>query len=152
MSTETIEHAVLKQLSDTGMIKSVTAVADGDSWRLVFTVGNTSKVLKARNSQSIRAFRKLETLSRYLKEEFNINHYEVDQTNYDPSQKSLSRPERSKRLKEIHQAADYDKWFRSQVQEAVDEVNTGVNKLYSTEEVKDSTRAAMEKARRKNQV
>lgn len=147
MAIDTIEHNVLKQLAGTGHIKSATAVADGDSWSLVFQIGSVLKTLKARDSKNVRAFRKLETLGKYLGE-LGIEHYEVDQSNYDPAQCSLRRPDKAKALKAAHQAAAYDKWFRAQVQEAVDEVERG-GELFTTEAVRDSTTAIIENARRK---
>lgn len=126
MSNETIEHAVLKQLAGTGHIKSATAVAQGDSWSLVFQIGSVLKTLKARDSKDVRAFRKLETLGKYLNE-LDIHHYAVDQSEYNPAMRSRRRLDKSKALKEVHRAAAYDKWFRQQVQASQDDLKNGTH-------------------------
>lgn len=126
MSLDTIEHNILKQLAGTGHIKKATAVANGDSWSLVFKIGSVLKTLKARDSKNVRAFRKLETLGKYLGE-LGIQHYEVDQSNYDSSQRSRRRPDKAQVLKNAHQAAAYDKWFKAEVQASLDDIKNGTD-------------------------
>jgi hypothetical protein len=52
-----------------------------------------------------------------------VAKYEVDATDYDSAALKLSRSNvgAGERMKAAHEAAAYDKWFRAQVQEALDD-------------------------------
>lgn len=120
MATDTITHTTLKELVEAGAVRQACAVAFGDRWGLVFSYGGVEKTLRSKNSQNVRSWANLNSVAKYLAE-LGIRKFETDATNYDPSQKTLSRPDKSAALKRAHEAAEYDRWFREQVQEALDD-------------------------------
>ncbi|MGO8655861.1 hypothetical protein ACC771_09250, partial [Rhizobium ruizarguesonis] len=50
-----------------------------------------------------------------------ISKFDVDAANYAPG--TASRPDRAAALRRTHKAAEYDKWFREQVGEAIREAD-----------------------------
>lgn len=103
MNTNTLNHNALTHLVEANAINSATATADGDTWALNILVGDTDKTVMAKNSGKARIWRKLDTLARYL-QKMGINKFQIDVSNYDPSQKSLTRPDSASTLKRTHRA------------------------------------------------
>ncbi len=88
--------------------------------------GKTERVLAAQRSNQVRIFRKLETLVEYLKG-IGIPRFEVDAVHYDPhSATAIKRPDRAAAMKDAHAAAAYTKWFKAEVQEALDDTSPTV--------------------------
>ena len=125
MNSETITHTTLKELVEAGAIRRACAVAFGDRWGLVFSYGGVEKTLRSKNGHKVRNWANLNSVAKYLAE-LGIRKFETDATNYDPNQKTLTRPDQSVALKKAHQAAEYDKWFREQVQAAIDDPRPSV--------------------------
>ncbi len=120
MSAETITQDTLRELLAAGAIHEAVALADGSRWSLVVRYGGIERVLAARRSRKPRSWAHLDSLVRYLGE-LGIRQFSTDARNYDPSQPGQKRPDRAKALRQAHEAAEYDRWFREQVQEALDD-------------------------------
>jgi len=120
MNPETITHNTLKELAAAGAIRQASAVALGDRWSVVVTYGGTHKTLAARNSQNIRSWANLNSLTKYLTE-LGIKRFETDASQYDPKHKTQTRPDKSKTLKQVHEAATYQKWFKERVESSIND-------------------------------
>ncbi len=101
-TSNTINHNALKHLIEAHSVKVATAVAEGDTWILTVVAGDIKKTVMAKNSGKARIWRKLETLTKYLKG-LGLDHFIIDATNFDPSLKSLQRPDSAAILKRTHQ-------------------------------------------------
>ncbi len=80
----TINHNALKHLIEANSVKSATAVAEGDTWILQVVAGDTKKTVMAKNSGKPRIWRKLETLTKYLKG-LGLDYFIIDASNFDPT-------------------------------------------------------------------
>lgn len=121
MTTETIDHTSLSHLVEAGAVRAAQVIGQAGGWAIVIKYGMNERPLAAQRSGQVRLFKKLETLVSYLKD-LGINRFDVDAGQYDPaSLKTHSRPDRSQALKEAHQAAAYERWFRDQVQASIDD-------------------------------
>lgn len=98
-----INHSTLKLLIEAGAITSTTAFAEADQWMLKIGFGDTEKTVLAKNSGKARIWRKLDTLAKYLSE-LGISKFEINMIDYDPSQKTLTRPDSAAILKQAHKA------------------------------------------------
>ena len=127
MSTEMIDHATLTQLVELGSVKAAHVIGQAGGWGVVIRYGRTQSQLAASRSRQARLFKRLETLVAYLKD-LGISSFDVDAANYNlATAKTYSRPDRAKALKQAHQAAAHDKWFREQVEIGLaeaDDLNT----------------------------
>ncbi len=63
--------------------------------------------------------------------------FEIDTVDYDPAAIERKRPDQAERLRQQQEAAAYDTWFRAQVQEALDGIKDGTNRVIPEEEWKD---------------
>lgn len=118
---ETIDHVTLSRLAEANVINGASIIGQPGGWGVVIKYGVTERALAAKRG-SVRIFRKFETLVSYLKG-IGVARYQVDATGFDPA--SLKTTHRgtvaSGRMKAAHEAAAYDKWFREQVQETLDD-------------------------------
>lgn len=120
MATETIDQKTLSQLVEAGAVRAAHVVGHGNGWAIAAKYGLTERFLAAQRGD-VRVFRKLETLVNFLRD-LGISRFDVDAAGYDPASiERTTRPDRSAALKEAHAARAYDKWFREQVQQAIDD-------------------------------
>jgi len=98
-----VNHSALKLLIEAGAISSTIAFAEADQWMLKIRFGETEKTVLAKNSGKARIWRKLDTLAKYLSK-LGISKFEINMIDYDPSQKTLTRPDSAATLKQAHQA------------------------------------------------
>ena len=103
MNIHTINHNALTHLIEAGAVSSAKANADGDTWTLTIIAGDTAKTVMAKNSGKARVWRKLDTLAKYLLD-IGLENFEINLVDYDPSKKSLRRPDSANTLKKTHEA------------------------------------------------
>lgn len=121
MTAETIDHSTLTQLVEKGSVNSAHIVAKPGGWSIQIPHGNKECSLAAQRSRQVRLFKRLETLVTYL-QDIGITRFDVDTSNYDPLQiKTYTRPDRSEAMKQAHEAAAYEEWFKEQVQIGLDD-------------------------------
>lgn len=118
---DTIDHNTLTHLVAAGAVRDADIIGQPGGWGVVVKYGMTERTLAARRG-AVRIFKRFETLVGYLKG-IGIAEYRVNAVNYDPVAPiaHAPRPDSAERLKNAHGAAAYDKWFRAQVQEALDD-------------------------------
>lgn len=103
MKKNQINHNALTHLVEAGAVSVVIVKAMGDTWALTVQVGDTLKIVMAKNSGKPRMWRKLDTLAKYLKD-LGVDKFHIDVSKYDPSLKSLTRPDSANTLKQAHQS------------------------------------------------
>jgi hypothetical protein len=99
-------------------------------------------------SRRMRLWRNLNTAAAYVQNELGVERFEVDMSELDIAADDRSRPDAAERQRQLRGAAEHDAWFRAQVQEALDGLKDGTNKLIGEEEWKASLAkkiAALEK-------
>lgn len=118
---ETIDHGTLSRLVEAGAVRGAHIVGQSGGWAVLVKYGMYERPLAAQRSRQVRLFKKFETLVGYLKG-IGIVRFDVDAANYDVTTATTSRrPDRAEALKNAHQAAAYDTWFREQVQASIDD-------------------------------
>ncbi len=98
-----VNHSALRLLIEANAIKTITASANADQWTLTINFCGSEKTVLAKNSGKARIWRKLDTLAKYLST-LGVFRFEINMLNYDPSQKTLTRPDSAATLKQAHQA------------------------------------------------
>jgi hypothetical protein len=122
---ETIDHATLASLVEAGAVRGADVVGQPGGWGVVVKYGMAERALAVRRGQ-VRIFRRFETLVAYLRD-LGLSRYAVDASGYDPAtMPSVSRPDSAERMRRAHEAAEYDSWFRGQVQAALDDPRPAV--------------------------
>ncbi|ARM91545.1 hypothetical protein RHEC894_PD00037 (plasmid) [Rhizobium sp. CIAT894] len=120
MITETIDHSTLSSLVEAGAVDAAHVVGKTGGWSVVIRYGKSERTLAAQRSRQVRLFKRMDTLVSYLKD-IGISQFDVDAADY-VSETAL-RPDRAAALRRTHEAAEYDKWFREQVEEAIREAD-----------------------------
>ncbi|MGO7333587.1 hypothetical protein [Rhizobium leguminosarum] len=120
MTAETIDHSTLSRLVEAGSVDAVHVVGKTGGWSVVIRYGKAERPLAAQRSRQVRVFKRMDTLVSYLKD-VGISQFDVDAAGYAPE--TASRPDRAAALRRTHEAAEYDKWFRKQVEEAIREAD-----------------------------
>lgn len=126
LADETIDHQTLERLVEAGAVRGANVVGQPGGWGVVIQYGMTERAL-ATKRDTVRIFRKFETLAAYLKT-IGITKYGVDATQYDPVaiKTERKRTDAAERMKSAHEAAAYEGWLSKQVREAIDDPRPSV--------------------------
>ena len=117
MSTTTIDTAIAKRLVQTSAILGASIIGQPGGWSVVLRLGDQERPLGAQRSDKPRTWRSLDRCVDYLKKELLIVRFDLlDATNFSQSATGKRpREDASLRLRNAHQSAAHDKWFREQV-------------------------------------
>lgn len=123
----TIDHRTLRSLVNAGTTVGAEVVGKAGVWGLIINYGRASQTLAAARGGP-RTFRRFETLAGYLKE-VGITDVRVNLAKYETGAKGPADKRSvtaAERMRSTHAAADYDKWFRTQVQAALDDPHPSI--------------------------
>lgn len=134
MTARTIDHAALGKLVEAGSVTTAQVVGTKGGWSIIIDFGAGEQPLVSQRSPDARVFKRMDTLVSYLAG-VGISHFEVDASNHERAS-GIGRPDRAAALRQTHQAAAYDKWFREQVEIGIREADDPNAVWYSHEEVK----------------
>lgn len=123
MSAHTIDTAMARRMVEASAIRGASIIGMPGGWSVMLKLGMTEKPLGVQRTDKPRTWRSLDTCMDYLKNELHIVRIDLlDASNYSVGDVTRSpRADSSERMKHAHEAAAYDKWFRAQVQEAIDD-------------------------------
>jgi hypothetical protein len=102
---DVIDHSTLEQLARDGAVHVVSVIGQPGGWGVLIQREGADCVLAAKHGTT-RTFAKFETVVAYLKK-IGIAKYQVDATRYGPS------IDQAEHVRE--DAAEHDKWFRTEV-------------------------------------
>lgn len=125
---ETKEHLTLQQLraaAQAGGVSEVTLEAAGAEFQVaVSTQAGGKATLVTTRDRKPRRFGSLDKAAQLL-HELGIQCATLDVSHWDPDAERgrRRRPDRAEALKRAHEAADYDRWFRAKVEEALAEAD-----------------------------
>lgn len=123
MSTHTIDTAMARRMVEASAIRGASIIGLPGGWSVMLKLGMTEKPLGAQRTDKPRTWSSLDTCMNYLKNELHIVRVDMlDASNYSAGDVTkTARADSSERMKRAHEAAAYDKWFRAQVQDAIDD-------------------------------
>jgi hypothetical protein len=135
-NNDTIDQNTLMHLVEAGAVHGASIIGQPGGWGVVIQYGMTERALAAKRG-SVRNFARFETLVGYLKK-MGIAKYQVDATEYDPTtiKEERFRENAAERMRHAHEAAAHDKWFRTQIEQALQEADDPATVWLSNEEVK----------------
>lgn len=138
MRTETIDHTTLSHLVEAGAVRGADVVGEKGGWEIVIKYGMTQRALASRRGH-VRVFKRFETLVSYLKS-IGVVTYQVNAANYEAEAVGTTkrRQDASERLKQAHEAAAHDKWFREQVEIGLQEADDPATEWVSHEDARAS--------------
>jgi len=140
MSSHTIDTAMAKRMVEASAIHGASIIGQPGGWSVVLKLGMQEKPLGAQRSDKPRMWRSLDRCVDYLKKELHIARFELlDATNFsDVTLVGKSREDASERLRNAHEAAAHDKWFREQVEIGLAEADDPAAEWVTNEEANAS--------------
>lgn len=131
----TVKLTTLRDLVDAGTVRRVTLVGQRGGYAVLARYGTQKRTLAAKSGEP-RLFASIDTAARVLRA-LGVADFEVNAVNYAPGDPlRRRRPDRSAALKAVHQAAEYDAWFRAQVGQALEEAGDPATRWVPHEAVK----------------
>lgn len=123
MSTHTIDTAMARRLVEASAIRGASIIGLPGGWSVMLKLGMTEKPLGTQRTDKPRLWRSLDTCMDYIMHELHIAKVDLlDGSNHSSCDVArATRADASERMKRAHEAAAYDKWFRAQVQESIDD-------------------------------
>jgi hypothetical protein len=148
---QTLSLDQLRAAARAGGIASVTLKAEGGAFVVaVATRGADDGLLVTTRTKQPRRFTDLRKALLLLRA-MGITSVQVDATHWNPGEAMAGtpRPDRSVAMKRAHEAAARDRWFRSQVEEALREADDPSTLSIPHEQVMAEMKAAIDRAARK---
>jgi hypothetical protein len=140
MNERLVDTAMAKQLAEAGAIHGATIVGQPGGWSVVLKLRTQEKMLATQRTARPRLWRSLDRCLDFVRNELAIVRFDgLDATNYSAdSADRVSRKDTAERMRHAHEAAAYDKWFRTQVGQAITEANDPNTQWVSQDDAKDS--------------
>ncbi len=145
MNTHTIDTLLARQMVEAAALRGASIIGQPGGWSVMLKIGKTEKPLGTQRTDKPRTWRSLDSCMTYLRDELHIVRVDgIDASQYSAaSVHTKRRADSSARMKAAHEAAAYDKWFRAQVQESLDDPRPSI----PHEEVMRDVRALIAKAK-----
>lgn len=126
-SLQNIDTAMARRMVDASAIHGASIIGQNGAWSVMLRLGRAQLPLSAQRSTELRTWRSLDRCVEFLKRELHISEFEyVDARAFNFGEGVKKRVDASERMKAAHAAADYDKWFRAQVKESLDDPNPSI--------------------------
>jgi len=138
MQTLTLQE--LRTVAEAGGVSAVTLQAEGGEFFVrIKTKNNTEAVLsRARSAEPRRFSNPLPAIALLRKLGIVIGTFDLSHWNPEQKPSVRKRPDRSKAMKQAHEAVEYDKWFRAQVAQGLAEADDPNTQWVTHEEAKAS--------------
>lgn len=143
----TIDTAMAKRLVAADTIRSAAIIGQPGGWGVVLKLGMQEKALTSQRTDTPRLWRSLDRCVDYLKSEFGIARFDMlDATQHsNVAIEGRTRNDAAQRMREAHEAAAHNKWFKAEVQKAIDDPRPTIPHA----QVMKNVRAAIGKVRAK---
>lgn len=128
MSSQTIDTAMAKRLVEAQALRGAAIIGQPGGWSVMLKLGMTEKPLGTQRGDRPRLWRSLDKCVQYLKSELQLARFDLlDATQHSPAATgSRVRQDTAERMRRAHEAAEHDRWFREQVQAALDDPSPGI--------------------------
>jgi hypothetical protein len=115
-----IESKAVKSLVEARGLRGATILGQPGGWAVLVRYGALERAIAAQRSRQMRLWRNVNTAIAYVRDELGLARFEIDTVAHTPDPQARKRPDQSERLRKQREAADYDTWFRAQVQIGID--------------------------------
>lgn len=139
--SNTIDTAMARRMADASAIRGASIIGQPGGWSVVLKLGLQERPLGAQRTDKPRTWRSLDRVVAYVKDELHIARFDLlDATNHSEGEPvaGSSPVAAAERLRNAHQAAAYDKWFRAEVEQGLKEADDPNTKWISNEDAKKS--------------
>lgn len=141
MSLETIDGKAVKNLAGAHALNGAVVFGQPGGYAVLVRYGVNERAVAAQRSRRMRIWRNLNTAAAYVRDELGLARFEIDMSDHDPAAVERKRPDTAERQRQMHEAAEHDAWFRSEVQKALDGIKDGSNAAIAEDEWAERAKA-----------
>jgi hypothetical protein len=123
----TVKIETLRELIAAGSVRSATLLGQRGGFAVLVSVGMQERTL-ANRAGSVRLYARLDTAAKDLRE-LGLAEFGVNVVNYQPGRLRPARPDRAAQMKQAHEAAAHDVWFRGKVRNTLERLDSGEESL-----------------------
>lgn len=118
-----IDTAEARDMMLAKSIRGAAIIGEPGGWSVLLKLGKVEKTLGTQRTNKPRQWISLDRCVKYLKQELGVARFNLlDATRHRAAPAGQgARSDAADRLRRAHAAAEYDQWFREQVQEALDD-------------------------------
>lgn len=141
MNSETIDTAMAKRMVEASAISGASIIGQAGGWSVMLKLGVMEKPLGAQRSDKPRVWRSLDRCMEYLRTELHIARIDLlDATHFSAvaAVSNAAHAGAAARLRNAHQAAAHDRWFREQIDIGVAEADDPGTQWVDNDEANDS--------------
>ena len=117
MTSQTVDTAMARRLVGAMAIQGASIIGQPGGWSVMLKLGKVEKPLGVQRTDKPRTWRSLDRCVDFLKNELHLARVDLlDATLHsDAAVAGKGRSDAAQRMRQAHQAAAYDKWFRAEV-------------------------------------
>lgn len=121
--SEPLKPESFRELVKSGVVTSATILGQKGGYAVLASIGMQQRPLGTRSGE-VRMFSTADTAIKLLRE-LGIYHADLDVTHYEAGSLRPGRPDTAEKNRAANAALEHDRWFRAQVQEALDKMENG---------------------------
>ena len=138
----TVKLSTARELVEAGSVRAASIIGQPGGYAVLLRVGMQERALSTK-AGAPRLFTGLDAAARVLRDSLGLARFEVDASGYSAGDVlRRRRPDRAAALRELHQAAEHDAWFRREVRQALQEADDPATEWVTNEEAEAESRAA----------
>ena len=137
MTSQTVDTAMARRLVGAMAIQGASIIGQPGGWSVMLKLGKVEKPLGVQRTDKPRTWRSLDRCVDFLKNELHLARVDLlDATLHsDETVAGKGRSDAAQRMRQTHQAAAYDKWFRAEVARGLQEADDPATPWVSNEAV-----------------
>lgn len=127
----------LKDLVDANAIRHATVIADKNVYKITVKYGTAERLVAVRTREGQtkeRVFTSLDAVARFMRERVHLTQYDINDANFQPGTKRVTRPDTAFRLKGAHAALSHTDWLEKKVSASRVGLIDGTNKRIESQE------------------
>lgn len=144
-----IDSKAVKELVAARALRGATVLGRPGGWGVLVRYGNAERVVAGQKSRRMRLWRHADSAIGFVRSELGMDRFDVDAQDYRPEESERRRPDASERLKRQQAVIEHDRWFRSQVQDAMNAIAEGANPLVAEDDLAKRLGSLRETLKRK---
>jgi hypothetical protein len=132
----TVRIGTARELVEAGSLRQAAIVGQAGGYAVLLRVGAQERALATKNGEP-RLFAGIDAAARLLRDQLGVARFEVDATHFSPTDLlRRRRPDRAKAMRELYDAAEHDRWFRGEVEQALAEADDPATEWVDNDQVK----------------
>jgi hypothetical protein len=136
-----IDTKAVRSLVGAEAVQGATVLGRPGGWAVLVRYNQRERVIAGQKSHKMRLWRRIDSAIDFVRTELGVDCFEVDATHHQLDAVERRRPDTSERLRRQRETVAHDRWFRAEVQRALDGVAAGTNPAVSDGELEKRLRA-----------